>query len=143
MNRSAVGSERITHGFKPMPRDREPVIYTEERLNRKMRDERNPSTPEEEESILDSCSDGVGYLIRKEICELIEIAGLTPAEKRICWAVAIGVSDGQLAREWGTNRHWAFIKMRRIRSKMRRAAARYPYAGLWEVYKHETCRIEK
>jgi len=140
MNRSAVGSERITHGFKPMPRSRDAAVYTEEQWDRKVSDERKMQE-ELTESLLTSQGDGVGYLIRKELADLIEIAGLTPMEKRICAEVASGASDGQLARAHGANRYWVLNKMKRIRRKMRSAAAVYAYAGLWEVYKHETrCR---
>ncbi len=140
MNRSAVGSERITHGFKPMPRSRDAAVYTEEQWDRKVSDERKMQE-ELTESLLTSQGDGVGYLIRKEIADLIEIAGLTPVETRICWAAVDGASYGELAREHRITHGLVRIKMKRIRRKMRRAAASYPFTGLWEVYQQATSRF--
>ena len=140
MNKNAVRQGRIAPHFKPTPRTREAAIYTEEQLNRRMREHRCPGTTEDLESILDSGSEGVAYLIGRELCDLIELAHLTPIEQRVCWAVLGGTGYAELGEEHRMTRYSIKLMVKRIRWKIRKAASEYPFTGLWEVYQHETQR---
>ncbi len=138
MYRNAENHQRITSELKPVPPSRDEIVYTEIQFNRKLRNEWKQDLAVAE-SDLDPCTRGIDYLMGKEIADLIEIAGLTPEEKRICWQVGIGADYSELAKELGVTPYRVQIKMTRIRRRMRAAAAEYRFVGLWQVYRQETC----
>lgn len=82
----------------------------------------------------------IGYLLHSELAAVMELAALSPRERR----VASGLLQGATFREMAQVEKVSHTVIGRVAASVRRkmtlAAERYPYGGLWEIYADETHR---
>lgn len=109
--------------------------YTEAQLARKMALERRQAERFGADSPPGS---GRRYLLRRELEELIELAGLSDDQRRLVAMAARGYGPSEIARGLGVPRTSVASRLERAYGLIRRARRRYPYADLYEIYDSET-----
>lgn len=80
------------------------------------------------------------YLLRAELADLMDLAGLSEAQRRLIVLTASGCSTAEIARNTGAPRTSVASRLARAQALVRRARSRYPFAGLYEIYDMATRR---
>ncbi len=80
------------------------------------------------------------YLLMRELRELARLAALTPLEREAFEHLLAGGRPHRLAERRGCSREAVRRVIQRMRRKLIRAAWRFRWWGLWEVYGSEVRR---
>lgn len=83
---------------------------------------------------------GVVYLLKSELAAVMDLAVLSPRERRVASGLLQGASFREMAQEEMVSHTVIGRVAASVRRKMAAAAMSYPYEGLWEIYAQEVHR---
>ncbi|MCC6484659.1 MAG: hypothetical protein IT209_07435 [Armatimonadetes bacterium] len=84
---------------------------------------------------------GVAYLLEREFREVVALARMSFREREALEMARCGWSETEMGRALSLSRSQTTELLSKARRKLQAARERYPFAGLWEVYRDEVARL--